>query len=278
MANLTKEEFQNFFKYYSGDAHQKQAVDLLYNHISLNGLSNNSDWVTQYRAPTDTEVPSKAGGPSIQDFISSILESANNSHPVEPAPPASKWPITKQEMADIMQCRADQLPDELMDDFAVCAELYGMNKTNIAYFLGQCGHESAGLRYPMELASGADYEFREDLGNIYPGDGVKYAGTGWIQVTGRYWHQTFSDYLQAKGNFDHKIMEVGKTYTCDKYPWSISGHWWNCNDMNAYTNENPPIDRVGQRVNGAYLPNGHIDRRDYSKRAFDVLGLPYPGN
>jgi len=261
MANLTKEEFQNFFKYYSGEPHQKQAVELLYNHISLEGLSDNSDWVTEYRTPEE---------PSLQECISSIIDSANNSHPI--------WPITKQEMADIMQCRADQLPDELMDDFAVCAELYGMSKTNIAYFLGQCGHESAGLRYPMELASGADYEFREDLGNIYPGDGVKFAGTGWIQVTGRYWHQTFSDYLQKKGTWDPKIIEVGKTYTCDKYPWSISGHWWNSNDMNAYTNENPPIDRVGQRVNGAYLPNGYQDRRDYSKKAFDVLGLPYPGN
>ena len=263
MSLLSVESFKNFFKYYSGAPHQQAAIEELYKQISISGLDEGSTWVKTYRTPSE---PPKVDTPVII------------TPPVVEPEPKPQWPITKQEMADIMQCKADQLPDSLMDDFGVCAELYGMNKTNIAYFLGQCGHESAGLRYPMELASGADYEYRDDLGNIYPGDGVKFAGTGWIQVTGRYWHQTFSDYLQAMGTYDHKIMEVGKTYTCDKYPWSISGHWWNCNDMNAYTNGNPPIDRVGQRVNGRYLPNGFEDRRDYSWRAFEVLGLPYPGN
>jgi len=87
-----------------------------------------------------------------------------------------------------------------MDDFARCVDLYQMDRSSIAYFLGQCGHESAGLRYPVEIASGENYEFRTDLGNIYPGDGVKFAGTGWIQVTGRYWHQQYSDYLQKEWN------------------------------------------------------------------------------
>ena len=44
-----------------------------------------------------------------------------------------------------------------------------------------------------------------------------FAGTGWIQVTGRYNHQRFAD---AMG--DPKIMELGKTYTSEKYPWSIA--------------------------------------------------------
>ena len=103
---------------------------------------------------------------------------------------------------------------------------------------------------------------------------MKFAGTGWIQVTGRYNHQKFSDYLQKKGEFDPKIMEVGKTHTSEKYPWSISGNWWDLNGMNAYTNGDPPIDRVGQRVNGKYLPNGYQARREYSQVAFRVLGIP----
>ena len=263
MSLLSVESFKNFFKYYSDAPHQQVAIEELYKQISISGLDESADWIKAYRTPADV--------PKVEAPV--IITS-----PVQEPVAESKWPITKQEMADIMQCKASQLPDALMDDFGVCAELYGMNRTNIGYFLGQCGHESAGLRYPMELASGADYEYRDDLGNVYPGDGVKFAGTGWIQVTGRYWHQTFSDYLKAVGKPDPKIMEVGKTYTCDIYPWSISGHWWNCNDMNAYTNGNPPIDRVGQRVNGRYLPNGFEDRRDYSWRAFEVLGLPYPGN
>ena len=63
----------------------------------------------------------------------------------------------------------------------------------------------AGLRYPVEIHDGSNYEGREDLGNTQPGDGVKFAGTGWIQVTGRYNHQRFADAIG-----DPKIMELGR--------------------------------------------------------------------
>ena len=48
--------------------------------------------------------------------------------------------------------------------------------------------------------------------------------------------------------------------------------------MNDFCKLKPPVDQVGQRVNGKYLPNGYEDRRVYSKKAFEVLGLPYPGD
>ena len=56
-------------------------------------------------------------------------------------------------------------------------------------------------------------------------------------------------------------------------PWSISGFWWKDNGMNEYCATRPDVDRVGQRVNGKYLPNGYQDRRDYTARAMKVLGV-----
>ena len=248
MSKLTLEGFKNFFKYYNQEEHQIKAIETLYGDIPNELLDESSEWITQYR------------------------------NKAEPETESSDWPISKVQMGLIMNCSTESISDSLMDDFARCVDLYNMDDVSIAYFLGQCGHESGGLRYPMEIHDGSNYENRTDLGNIYPGDGVKFAGTGWIQVTGRYNHQAFSDYLQKKDDYDHKIMEVGKTYTSEVYPWSISGHWWHNNNMNAYCATNPGVDRVGQRVNGRYLPNGYEDRRYYSRKAFDVLGLPYPGN
>lgn len=55
----------------------------------------------------------------------------------------------------------------------------------LAHFMGQGGHESGGFRYMEEIASGAVYEGRADLGNIQPGDGRRFKGRGPIQLTGR---------------------------------------------------------------------------------------------
>ena len=62
-------------------------------------------------------------------------------------------------------------------------------KNQVAAFLAQCGHESGAFQFLTELASGAAYEGRADLGNTQPGDGPKFRGHGAIQLTGRTNHR-----------------------------------------------------------------------------------------
>ena len=65
------------------------------------------------------------------------------------------------------------------------------NPLRLAHFMAQLAHESGSFKYMEEIASGAAYEGRKDLGNTQPGDGVRYKGRGPIQCTGRANYRTY---------------------------------------------------------------------------------------
>lgn len=56
----------------------------------------------------------------------------------------------------------------------------------IAAIMAQCHHESGGFKFLKELGSDfSKYEFKSALGNTQKGDGEKYKGRGFIQITGK---------------------------------------------------------------------------------------------
>ncbi len=79
-----------------------------------------------------------------------------------------------------------------LDSAAQAAEVN--TRLRVAAFTSQLAHESAGFRYLEEIwgptVAQRRYEGRADLGNLQTGDGYRFRGRGWIQLTGRANYQT----------------------------------------------------------------------------------------
>lgn len=129
-----------------------------------------------------------------------------------------------------------------------------------AMYCAQVGHESVGLRYMEEIASGAAYEGRRDLGNIYPGDGVRYKGRGPIQLTGRHNYGEFGKWVEAIGLVEDPNYFVRNPHVVATSRWGFlaaSWYWTVARPMNYYADRRD-IYGASKAVNGGY--NGIADR------------------
>jgi len=157
--------------------------------------------------------------------------------------------------------------DELFKDLNEGLQKFGItDKEDIRQFLAQCAHESGGLKWLKEFATGDDYEWREDLGNNQAGDGRKFKGGGAIQLTGRANYQGFADFIG-----DPEIMNQGVDYVAEHYPISSAGFWWYNNNMSDFVASGATCRQVSARVNGWDPANGLADRIYYYERAKEVI-------
>jgi putative chitinase len=139
--------------------------------------------------------------------------------------------------------------------------------SRIAAFFAQLAHESCCLKYSEEIASGRTYEGRRDLGNIYPGDGVRYKGRGLIQLTGRHNYTIYGRQLGID------LSERPDLAATPKYAALIAGQYWHNRGLNRYADMNSytGFKIITRRINGGL--NGWRDRCNYWMIAKKALNL-----
>ena len=137
-----------------------------------------------------------------------------------------------------------------------------------AHFLAQIGHECAELRFREEIASGAAYENRRDLGNTQPGDGKRFKGRGLIQLTGRYNYTKYGLELSKRGD---KRDIVANPHLVARDPdlcADVGGWYWHIHNLNDLADQND-LTQITRRINGGF--NGLADRKRLFRRARAII-------
>jgi len=189
------------------------------------------------------------------------------------------------------------VPDKVIEQIPAVMEKFQINTPlRLAHFLAQCGHESGGFRltkenlnysakglmgifkkyFPTE-ALAKQYERKpEKIANkVYggrmgngpeaSGDGAKFCGRGYIQLTGKYNYTAF-------GKSINEDMTVNPQAVADKYALLSAAWFFNKNGLHKLADggaTDAVVTQITKRVNGGTI--GLADRIKHFKEYHALL-------
>lgn len=162
--------------------------------------------------------------------------------------------ITPSQLKAIFIHAKQSAIDLFADPINAVMEKYNIDTSlRMAHFLAQIGHESGELRYREEIASGAAYEDRKDLGNTQKGDGRLFKGRGLIQLTGR------ANYAAYGNDIGVDLLAYPSLVASDDMLCvGVAGWYWNRKGLNKYADVDDIV-TITKRINGGL--NGIQERR-----------------
>jgi len=210
-------------------------------------------------------------------------------------------PVSTTPTPQVAGLKLDKLkghvPQVVIDSIPEVASKFGINTPlRVAHFLAQCGHESGGFRvtqenlnysakglngifkkyFPTEASAAAYarqpqkiankvYANRMANGSEASGDGYKFRGRGYIQLTGR---DNYTQFGKAIGvDIPSNPDVVASTYALASAAW-----FWSKNGLNKLADNgasDTAVTAITKRVNGGTI--GLADRIKHFKEYYHLL-------
>lgn len=190
-----------------------------------------------------------------------------------------------------------KIPKNVFDEIPAVMEKFQINTTlRLSHFLAQCAHESGNFKattenlnysakslravfgkYFPDDATAAAYERKpEKIANIVyanrmgngdkaSGDGYKYRGHGYIQLTGKDNHAAF-------GKVVPEDIVANPDLVATKYPLLSAAWFWNSRNLNALADKgatDADVTAITKKVNGG--THGLEDRITKFKFFYSIL-------
>ena len=171
--------------------------------------------------------------------------------------------ITGAQLQSIMPFAKARIPSFVAPLNGAMHEFHINSPIRQAAFIAQIAHKSGELRYVEEIASGIAYEYRKDLGNTQPGDGMKFKGRGLIQITGRNNYHECGKALGVDLITNPELLETNDL-ACRSAAW-----FWASRGLNDLADRGD-FERITKRINGGL--NGLKERQAYYVKAMLYLG------
>jgi predicted chitinase len=149
------------------------------------------------------------------------------------------------------------------------AQKAGIHGQELTAFLSQCAHETMDFKHMKEIGGSLDFKKYDPkyapkkakaLGNTKPGDGAKYKGRGYIQLTGKYNYKKAGEALGLP--LEQKPELVEKPEIAAK----VAVWYWNSRVASKVDNFKNTAD-VTRTINPGMK---HLDQRKEKQQAFQV--------